>query len=103
MLLWQRVCVTNHDSEAALQIDILEVEGKYYGFSGCHRYEVQHHVHMPNHQTVNLSKSSVIHQMLMHNCFTPVVDLMQGWKVLFVISVLHDQPTVELADSENCC
>ncbi|MEM7553234.1 MAG: sulfiredoxin [Cyanobacteria bacterium P01_A01_bin.84] len=20
-------------------IDILEVEGKYYGFSGCHRYE----------------------------------------------------------------
>ena len=22
------------------QIDILEVEGQYYGFSGCHRYEV---------------------------------------------------------------
>ncbi|KAA6423482.1 MAG: chloroplastic mitochondrial-like, partial [Trebouxia sp. A1-2] len=21
------------------QIDILEVDGKYYGFSGCHRYE----------------------------------------------------------------
>ena len=24
-----------------LQIDILEVDGKYYGFSGCHRYEVR--------------------------------------------------------------
>ena len=23
-----------------LQIDVLEVEGRYYGFSGCHRYEV---------------------------------------------------------------
>lgn len=23
-----------------MQIDILEVDGKYYGFSGCHRYEV---------------------------------------------------------------
>lgn len=22
------------------QIDVLEVEGQYYGFSGCHRYEV---------------------------------------------------------------
>ena len=22
-------------------IDVLEVEGKYYGFSGCHRYEVR--------------------------------------------------------------
>lgn len=21
-------------------IDVLEVEGKYYGFSGCHRYEM---------------------------------------------------------------
>ena len=28
-------------AEIGLQepIDILEVEGKYYGFSGCHRYE----------------------------------------------------------------
>ncbi len=23
-------------------IDVLEVEGKYYGFSGCHRYEAHH-------------------------------------------------------------
>ena len=23
------------------QIDVLEVEGKFYGFSGCHRYEVR--------------------------------------------------------------
>ena len=23
-----------------LQIDVLEVDGKYYGFSGCHRFEV---------------------------------------------------------------
>lgn len=22
-------------------IDVLEVDGKYYGFSGCHRYEVR--------------------------------------------------------------
>jgi uncharacterized ParB-like nuclease family protein len=22
-------------------IDVLEVEGEYYGFSGCHRYEVR--------------------------------------------------------------
>ena len=22
-------------------IDVLEVEGNYYGFSGCHRYEVR--------------------------------------------------------------
>ena len=55
--LWQRVSDTHHDSEAALQIDILEVEGKYYGFSGCHRYEVQHHVHMPNHQTVSSARA----------------------------------------------
>lgn len=28
-------------AEIGLQepIDVLEVEGKYYGFSGCHRYE----------------------------------------------------------------
>ncbi len=24
-----------------MQIDVLEVEGKLYGFSGCHRYEVR--------------------------------------------------------------
>lgn len=64
----------HHDNAAALQIDILEVEGKYYGFSGCHRYEVQHHVNMPTHHTICLSKSSVMHQMLVHNCFTPFVD-----------------------------
>ena len=23
----------------AAQIDVLEVDGKYYGFSGCHRFE----------------------------------------------------------------
>ena len=27
-------------SSNLVQIDILLVEGKYYGFSGCHRYEV---------------------------------------------------------------
>lgn len=27
--------------ELWMQIDILLVEGKYYGFSGCHRYEVR--------------------------------------------------------------
>ena len=30
-------------SSLAMQIDILEVDGKYYGFSGCHRYEVDQH------------------------------------------------------------
>ena len=28
-------CCTSHS-----QIDVLEVEGEYYGFSGCHRFEV---------------------------------------------------------------
>lgn len=28
------------------QIDVLEVEGKYYGFSGCHRFEVLAHAFM---------------------------------------------------------
>lgn len=27
-------------SVLCLQIDILEVDGKFYGFSGCHRFEV---------------------------------------------------------------
>ena len=26
-------------------IDILEVEGKYYGFSGCHRFEAHQRLH----------------------------------------------------------
>ncbi|MGD1897438.1 MAG: ParB N-terminal domain-containing protein [Phormidesmis sp.] len=30
-------------------IDILEVEGEYYGFSGCHRYEACQHL---GHQTI---------------------------------------------------
>ncbi|MEL7332857.1 MAG: sulfiredoxin [Cyanobacteria bacterium J06560_2] len=30
-------------------IDILEVEGKYYGFSGCHRYEACQHL---GHKTI---------------------------------------------------
>ena len=29
------------DVLSAQQIDVLEVEGKFYGFSGCHRYEVR--------------------------------------------------------------
>ncbi len=33
-------------------IDVLEVEGQYYGFSGCHRYEACCHL---GHQTI-LSK-----------------------------------------------
>ena len=28
------------DTPFCMQIDVLFVEGKYYGFSGCHRYEV---------------------------------------------------------------
>ena len=33
--------VTNSIAEDGLlePIDVLEVEGRYYGFSGCHRYE----------------------------------------------------------------
>ncbi|MEM9087595.1 MAG: sulfiredoxin [Cyanobacteria bacterium P01_F01_bin.53] len=30
-------------------IDVLEVEGQYYGFSGCHRYEACCHL---GHQTI---------------------------------------------------
>ena len=30
-------------------IDVLEVEGEYYGFSGCHRYEACQHL---GHQTI---------------------------------------------------
>lgn len=26
------------------QIDVLEVEGEYYGFSGCHRFEVRAYI-----------------------------------------------------------
>jgi uncharacterized ParB-like nuclease family protein len=29
-----------------LQIDVLLVDGKYYGFSGCHRFEVQSNSHI---------------------------------------------------------
>jgi uncharacterized ParB-like nuclease family protein len=25
-------------------IDVLEVDGQYYGFSGCHRYEAHQHL-----------------------------------------------------------
>ena len=32
-------CLLSH-RELAAQIDVLEVDGKYYGFSGCHRFEV---------------------------------------------------------------
>ncbi|MBF2089350.1 MAG: ParB N-terminal domain-containing protein [Synechococcales cyanobacterium K44_A2020_017] len=28
-------------------IDVLEVEGKYYGFSGCHRYEACQRLGLP--------------------------------------------------------
>lgn len=30
-------------------IEVLEVEGEYYGFSGCHRYEACQHL---GHQTI---------------------------------------------------
>ncbi|BBN07127.1 sulfiredoxin [Marchantia polymorpha subsp. ruderalis] len=30
-----------------LQIDVLEVEGFYYGFSGCHRYEAHQRLGLP--------------------------------------------------------
>jgi uncharacterized ParB-like nuclease family protein len=32
--------VAQHNRNMLLQIDILLVDGKYYGFSGCHRFEV---------------------------------------------------------------
>lgn len=28
------------DIRYCLQIDVLDVDGKFYGFSGCHRFEV---------------------------------------------------------------
>ncbi|KAH6756840.1 sulfiredoxin [Perilla frutescens var. hirtella] len=36
-------------SEIGLQvpIDVLEVEGEYYGFSGCHRYEAHQRLGLP--------------------------------------------------------
>ncbi|EYU43667.1 hypothetical protein MIMGU_mgv1a015075mg [Erythranthe guttata] len=36
-------------SEIGLQvpIDVLEVEGEYYGFSGCHRYEAHQQLGLP--------------------------------------------------------
>ncbi|OEL34225.1 Sulfiredoxin, chloroplastic/mitochondrial, partial [Dichanthelium oligosanthes] len=30
-----------------LQIDVLEVDGVYYGFSGCHRYEAHQRLGLP--------------------------------------------------------
>ncbi|XP_042391524.1 sulfiredoxin, chloroplastic/mitochondrial-like isoform X2 [Zingiber officinale] len=30
-----------------LKIDVLEVEGVYYGFSGCHRYEAHQRLGLP--------------------------------------------------------
>ncbi|KAL5731793.1 sulfiredoxin [Ranunculus cassubicifolius] len=29
-------------------IDVLEVDGEYYGFSGCHRYEAHQRLGLPN-------------------------------------------------------
>ncbi|CAM9001621.1 unnamed protein product [Rhodiola kirilowii] len=34
-------------SEIGLQIDVLEVDGVYYGFSGCHRYEAHQKLGLP--------------------------------------------------------
>ncbi|KAM7524693.1 hypothetical protein LguiA_014595 [Lonicera macranthoides] len=36
-------------SQIGLQvpIDVLEVDGVYYGFSGCHRYEAHQHLGLP--------------------------------------------------------
>lgn len=31
----------------AMQIDVLEVEGEIYGFSGCHRYEAHQRLGLP--------------------------------------------------------
>ncbi|KAL0442322.1 UNVERIFIED_CONTAM: Sulfiredoxin, chloroplastic/mitochondrial [Sesamum latifolium] len=33
--------------EIGLQIDVLEVDGEYYGFSGCHRYEAHQRLGLP--------------------------------------------------------
>ncbi|KAK4347502.1 hypothetical protein RND71_033841 [Anisodus tanguticus] len=33
--------------EIGLQIDVLEVDGVYYGFSGCHRYEAHQQLGLP--------------------------------------------------------
>ncbi|KAB1997835.1 hypothetical protein ES319_D12G050100v1 [Gossypium barbadense] len=33
--------------QIGLQIDVLEVDGVYYGFSGCHRYEAHQRLGLP--------------------------------------------------------
>ncbi|GAY49111.1 hypothetical protein CUMW_116780 [Citrus unshiu] len=30
-----------------MQIDVIEVDGNYYGFSGCHRYEAHQRLGLP--------------------------------------------------------
>lgn len=42
-----------------MQIDILEVDGKFYGFSGCHRYEVG--VADKQHAGSSSISSSIVH------------------------------------------
>lgn len=32
---------------AMVQIDVLEVDGEYYGFSGCHRFEAHQKLGLP--------------------------------------------------------
>eukprot|EP00850_Spirogloea_muscicola_P009167 SM000051S17527 [mRNA] locus=s51:46298:47302:- [translate_table: standard] len=36
-----------HCYASSIVIDVLEVEGKYYGFSGCHRYEAHQRLGLP--------------------------------------------------------
>ncbi|WP_267904471.1 sulfiredoxin [Thermosynechococcus sichuanensis] len=43
-------------------IDVLEVEGQYYGFSGCHRYEACQRLGLPTIRArVRRAPRSVLH------------------------------------------
>ena len=56
-----------------MQIDILEVDGKYYGFSGCHRYEVSQMLFVVTCACMHCSKIArglLLVYVIVHACST---------------------------------
>ncbi|KAK9226946.1 hypothetical protein WN943_011994 [Citrus x changshan-huyou] len=55
-------------------IDVIEVDGNYYGFSGCHRYEAHQRLGLPTIRCkVRRGTKETLRYALLRNVYTPLV------------------------------